>query len=265
MPNPCQFPNRHFRFAEPGGTTEEAHSSRPIGAADATNECGIQDSGIQDSGIQDSGIQNRPAPAVQPCSPQPRRFTPSASPARGRRLHPVRHRGVVGGRRGRQCVRQSVARCGRQPGVRGRWQRWGRVRERLRRALQPWLRRRRRGSWTVQYAPAAGTGWQTTALSGSIAPGRFYLVALASTAAVGTALPKPDAAGTTNLAASGGKVARGPRRGSAHVRCCRRELFLEPARRRSRRLRVSGRLRGQGACAGSRQHDRGGARRRRLH
>ena len=63
------------------------------------------------------------------------------------------------------------------------------------------------GSWTVQYAPAAGTAWQATPLSGSIAPGRFYLVALASTAAVGGALPAPDAVGTSNLAASGGKVA----------------------------------------------------------
>jgi len=63
------------------------------------------------------------------------------------------------------------------------------------------------GAWTLQYAPATGTSWQSTALSGSIAPGRFYLVALASTAAVGGSLPTPDAVGTTNLAASGGKVA----------------------------------------------------------
>jgi lamin tail-like protein len=61
--------------------------------------------------------------------------------------------------------------------------------------------------WTVQYATAAGITWQSTPLSGSIAPGRYYLVQLASTAAVGAALPTPDATGTTNLAASGGKVA----------------------------------------------------------
>jgi len=61
--------------------------------------------------------------------------------------------------------------------------------------------------WTVQYATAAGTTWQTTALSGSIEPGRHFLVQLASAAAVGAALPVPDATGTTNLAASGGKVA----------------------------------------------------------
>ena len=63
------------------------------------------------------------------------------------------------------------------------------------------------GGWTIQYASAAGSSWQTTALSGSIAPGKRYLVQLASAAAVGSALPTPDASGTTNLANSGGKVA----------------------------------------------------------
>jgi hypothetical protein len=61
--------------------------------------------------------------------------------------------------------------------------------------------------WTVQYASAASTSWQTTALAGSIAPGRYYLVQLASTAAVGSPLPAADATGTTNLASTGGKVA----------------------------------------------------------
>ncbi|MGH3002203.1 MAG: lamin tail domain-containing protein [Gaiellaceae bacterium] len=61
--------------------------------------------------------------------------------------------------------------------------------------------------WTVQYAPATGTSWQATALSGSVAPGHYYLVQLASAAAVGATLPTPDATGTSNLAASGGKVA----------------------------------------------------------
>ena len=62
------------------------------------------------------------------------------------------------------------------------------------------------GGWTIQYASAAGASWQATALSGSIAPGRHYLVQLAS-GAVGGSLPTPDASGTTNLAVSGGKVA----------------------------------------------------------
>ncbi len=61
--------------------------------------------------------------------------------------------------------------------------------------------------WTLQYASAAGTSWQATALSGSIQPGRYYLVQFASAAAVGSPLPTPDAIGATNLAASGGKVA----------------------------------------------------------
>ena len=62
-------------------------------------------------------------------------------------------------------------------------------------------------SWTIQYASSSSTSWQTTALQGSIAPGHHYLVQLGSTASVGAALPAPDATGTTNLAASGGKVA----------------------------------------------------------
>ena len=61
--------------------------------------------------------------------------------------------------------------------------------------------------WTVQYASAASTSWSTTPLTGSIQPGRHYLVALASTAAVGAVLPPAEATGTSNLAASGGKVA----------------------------------------------------------
>ena len=61
--------------------------------------------------------------------------------------------------------------------------------------------------WTLQYASASSTSWQTTTLTGSIQPGRYYLVQLASAAAVGASLPAPDATGTTNLAATGGKVA----------------------------------------------------------
>ena len=60
---------------------------------------------------------------------------------------------------------------------------------------------------TLQYATSGGSTWQVTTLSGSIAAGNYYLVQLASSASVGSVLPQPDAAGTTNLAASGGKVA----------------------------------------------------------
>jgi hypothetical protein len=71
--------------------------------------------------------------------------------------------------------------------------------------------------WTAQYATAAGTSWQTTALSGTIAPGRYYLVQLASNADIGAALPPADATGTSNLAGTSGKVALV--RGSAALTC----------------------------------------------
>jgi lamin tail-like protein len=61
--------------------------------------------------------------------------------------------------------------------------------------------------WTIQYASSSGATWQSTPIAGSIQPGRYYLVQLASAAAVGSPLPTPDATGTTNLAVSGGKVA----------------------------------------------------------
>jgi hypothetical protein len=61
--------------------------------------------------------------------------------------------------------------------------------------------------WSVQYASAASASWQVTALSGSIQAGHYYLVQLASSAAVGSPLPAPEATGTTNLANTSGKVA----------------------------------------------------------
>jgi hypothetical protein len=61
--------------------------------------------------------------------------------------------------------------------------------------------------WTVQYATAAGTSWQTTALSGTIPSGARYLVQLASASDTGSVLPTPDATGTSNLAATSGKIA----------------------------------------------------------
>ncbi|HZT17301.1 MAG TPA: lamin tail domain-containing protein [Gaiellaceae bacterium] len=61
--------------------------------------------------------------------------------------------------------------------------------------------------WTLQYASASSTSWQTTALAGTVQPGRYYLVALASGGTTGTSLPAADATGTSNLAAAGGKVA----------------------------------------------------------
>jgi hypothetical protein len=61
--------------------------------------------------------------------------------------------------------------------------------------------------WTLQYASAASTSWQSTALSGTIPAGGRYLVQLASGGTNGAALPTPDATGTSNLAVTGGKIA----------------------------------------------------------
>ena len=64
--------------------------------------------------------------------------------------------------------------------------------------------------WTLQYASATGvpSAGTTTALSGSIPAGGYYLVRLASGGAVGVALPvTPDATGTANISATAGKLA----------------------------------------------------------
>ncbi|HJQ71636.1 MAG TPA: lamin tail domain-containing protein [Blastocatellia bacterium] len=61
--------------------------------------------------------------------------------------------------------------------------------------------------WTVQYASAAGTTWQTTPLSGLIAPGGYILVQEAAGAGGTTPLPTPDATGSIAMAATAGKVA----------------------------------------------------------
>lgn len=61
--------------------------------------------------------------------------------------------------------------------------------------------------WTLQYASASSTTWQTTALTGSVPAGGHYLVGLASGGSNGSALPTTDATGTSNLAVTGGKVA----------------------------------------------------------
>lgn len=61
--------------------------------------------------------------------------------------------------------------------------------------------------WSVQYASTAGTSWQVTNLSGSIAPGKYYLVQEAAGAGGTTNLPTPDATGGIAMSATGGKVA----------------------------------------------------------
>jgi uncharacterized protein len=67
--------------------------------------------------------------------------------------------------------------------------------------------------WSVQYQSAAGTGaWQVTPLTGTIAPGGYYLVKEAdgtgcSGSPCGVPLPAADATGTIAMAAGAGKVA----------------------------------------------------------
>jgi len=61
--------------------------------------------------------------------------------------------------------------------------------------------------WTVQYASATGSTWSTTAISGTIPPGGYYLVQEAQGAGGTTALPTPDATGTIAMNSSAGKVA----------------------------------------------------------
>jgi len=61
--------------------------------------------------------------------------------------------------------------------------------------------------WSVQYASAGGTTWQVTALSGTVAPGAYYLVQEAAGAGGTTPLPTPDATGSTAMSATSAKVA----------------------------------------------------------
>ena len=62
--------------------------------------------------------------------------------------------------------------------------------------------------WSVQYAAGAGTSWNDSAvLAGTIPAGGYYLVRLASSAAVGAALPAADATGAANMSATNGKLA----------------------------------------------------------
>ncbi len=61
--------------------------------------------------------------------------------------------------------------------------------------------------WSVQYASSTGSSWQVTTLSGTIAPGGYYLVQEAQGAGGTTALPTPDATGTIPMSATAAKVA----------------------------------------------------------
>nr|WP_233251516.1 ExeM/NucH family extracellular endonuclease [Serinibacter arcticus] len=62
--------------------------------------------------------------------------------------------------------------------------------------------------WSVQYASAAGTGWNGRInLTGSIPAGGLYLVAGASGGANGAPLPEAPASGGVNMSATNGNVA----------------------------------------------------------
>lgn len=64
-------------------------------------------------------------------------------------------------------------------------------------------------TWSVQYASSAGTSWQVTKLSGSLAPGHYYMVQEAAGSGTQTysTPPEPDATGTLNMSGTAGKVA----------------------------------------------------------
>ncbi|HZD96491.1 MAG TPA: lamin tail domain-containing protein, partial [Candidatus Sulfotelmatobacter sp.] len=61
--------------------------------------------------------------------------------------------------------------------------------------------------WSVQYASAAGTTWQVTPLSGSLAPGQYFLIQESQGAGGTTNLPAPNATGNIAMSATAGKVA----------------------------------------------------------
>lgn len=60
--------------------------------------------------------------------------------------------------------------------------------------------------WSVQYASSTGTSWTASNLSGSIAPGKYFLIGL-GTGSSGSALPAVDFSGSIAMAATAGKIA----------------------------------------------------------
>lgn len=62
--------------------------------------------------------------------------------------------------------------------------------------------------WSIQYASATGTSWTNRQpIGGSIGPGKYYLVRLASGGDDGAPLPPSQISGDINMAAGAGKVA----------------------------------------------------------
>jgi uncharacterized protein len=61
--------------------------------------------------------------------------------------------------------------------------------------------------WSIQYASSTGSTWDSIQLTGSIAAGRYYLVAAAAGAGGTLDLPTAQATGGINMSATTGKVA----------------------------------------------------------
>ncbi|MEO5733615.1 MAG: ExeM/NucH family extracellular endonuclease, partial [Rubrivivax sp.] len=62
--------------------------------------------------------------------------------------------------------------------------------------------------WSLQYASATGSSWtNSTALTGSVPAGGYFLIRLAAGAGSAAAVPTPDVIGTTNMSATAGKLA----------------------------------------------------------
>ena len=61
--------------------------------------------------------------------------------------------------------------------------------------------------WSLQYAGVSGTSWQKTSLSGTLAPGQYYLIQEGAGSVEAQPLPTPDASGSIALSATAGKVA----------------------------------------------------------
>lgn len=62
-------------------------------------------------------------------------------------------------------------------------------------------------NWSVQYASSTGSSWAVTTLTGSIAPGQYFLVQQAAGAGSPQSLPTPDVTGTIAMSGTAGKVA----------------------------------------------------------
>jgi DNA/RNA endonuclease G (NUC1) len=61
--------------------------------------------------------------------------------------------------------------------------------------------------WSVQYASATGATWQKTDLTGTIEPGKYFLIQQAAGTGGTTNLPAPDVTGTIAMGGTSGKVA----------------------------------------------------------